>query len=73
MKITRGANNRHEVELSSGELAAMVNLFNGAMRSGVRATELQEEIFTTISRHVATVVPDETSSRTQGALAKPSG
>jgi len=53
MKLRRhGA--RHTIEeISSGELAALVNLLSAARRAGVKPTELQEEVLGFFLRHLA--------------------
>jgi hypothetical protein len=53
IRITR-AGDRHTIEeISSGELAALVNLLSAARRAGVKPTELQEEVLTVFLRHLA--------------------
>jgi hypothetical protein len=54
MKIRTIENGRHTIEdISSGTLAAMLNLYSSARRAGVKPSEVQEEVFAAIGEHLA--------------------
>ncbi len=66
IRITR-TGDRHTIEhISSGELAALVNLLTAARRAGVKATEVQEDVMAVILRHLATSTEPTAAPRETG-------
>jgi hypothetical protein len=57
VKISKIASAKHTLEVSTGELAAMSNLFYSAKQAGVKPTSVQDDIFSEIKRHLGTKIP----------------